>query len=147
MHIRRARAEDVGQIVAMLADDHLGRGRENTADLRPYQQAFAAIEADGNQFLAVAEEDGELIGTMQLTFIPGLSRQGGTRALVEAVRVRADRRSGGRGARLMKWAVDEARRRGCAMIQLTSDASRFDAHRFYEKLGFEQSHLGFKLLL
>nr|WP_243770166.1 GNAT family N-acetyltransferase [Amycolatopsis acidicola] len=147
MHIRRAEAADVEPIVAMLADDHLGRSRENTADPAPYQRAFAAIDADRNQLLAVAEEDGELIGTLQLTFIPGLSRQGATRALVEAVRVRADRRGGGLGGQLMKWAVEEARRRDCALIQLTSDVSRTGAHRFYEKLGFERSHAGFKLLL
>nr|WP_236795330.1 GNAT family N-acetyltransferase [Amycolatopsis sp. GM8] len=147
MHIRRATGKDVEPIVAMLADDHLGRHRETLDDLESYHQAFEAIDADPNQFLAIAEDDGEIVGTLQLTFIPGLSRQGATRALVEGVRVRADRRGGGLGAQLMRWAVDEARERGCALIQLTTDVSRVDAHRFYHRLGFEQSHLGFKLLL
>jgi GNAT superfamily N-acetyltransferase len=131
----------------MLADDPLGRHRESPDDLSVYQDAFAAIDADPNQFLAVAEDDGEVVGTLQLSFIPTLSRRGATRALVEAVRVRADRRSGGLGAQMMKWAIDESRRRGCVLVQLTSDASRTSAHRFYLRLGFEQSHAGFKLAL
>ncbi|WP_373300545.1 GNAT family N-acetyltransferase [Amycolatopsis deserti] len=146
MHIRRARRSDVEEIVAMLADDHLGARREQPGD-PAYLRAFEAIDADPNQLLAVAERDGSLVGTLQLTFIPGLSRRGATRALVEAVRVRADQRGGGLGATLMEFAVDEARRRGCAMVQLTSDASRVDAHRFYERLGFAASHVGFKLML
>lgn len=147
IHIRRATAADVEPIVAMLADDHLGRQRENLADLTPYQRAFEVLDADPNQFLAVAEDAGEVVGTLQLTFVPGLSRQGATRAIVEAVRVRADRRGGGMGATLVKWAVEEARARGCALVQLTSDASRTAAHRFYLRLGFERSHHGFKLML
>ncbi|UIJ63782.1 GNAT family N-acetyltransferase [Amycolatopsis acidiphila] len=147
MHIRRATGADVEPIVAMLADDQLGRQRESAADPAPYRRAFEAIDGDPNQFLAVAEDAGEVIGTLQLTFIPGLSRKGATRALVEAVRVRSDRRGDGLGAVLMKWAVEEARRRGCALVQLTSDASRTGAHRFYLRLGFEQSHFGFKLTL
>jgi GNAT superfamily N-acetyltransferase len=147
IHIRRATADDVEPIVAMLADDHLGRRRENLAHPAPYRRAFEAIDADPNQFLAVAEDAGEVVGTLQLTFVPGLSRQGATRAIVEAVRVRSDRRGGGLGATLVKWATEEARQRGCALVQLTSDASRSQAHRFYLRLGFEQSHLGFKLAL
>lgn len=151
IHIRRAVASDVGPIVAMLADDDLGRLRESPDDLAPYQEAFARIDADPGQLLAVAEEDAEgstgIVGTLQLSFIPTLSRRGAVRALVEAVRVRSDRRSGGLGGLLMEWAVDEARRRDCALVQLTSDASRTGAHRFYRRLGFEQSHVGFKLTL
>ncbi|WP_369806813.1 MULTISPECIES: GNAT family N-acetyltransferase [Amycolatopsis] len=146
MHIRRARRADVEEIVAMLADDHLGARREQPGD-PGYLRAFEAIAADPNQLLAVAERDGALVGTLQLTFIPGLSRRGATRALVEAVRVRGDQRGNGLGATLMEFAVEEARRRGCAMVQLTSDASRVNAHRFYERLGFEASHVGFKLML
>ncbi|WP_245783390.1 MULTISPECIES: GNAT family N-acetyltransferase [Amycolatopsis] len=147
MDIRRATAGDIEAIVAMLADDDLGRGRETPADLAPYRDAFARIDADPNQFLAVAEEAGDVVGSLQVTFVPGLSRRGATRAIVEAVRIRADRRSRGLGGVLVKWAIDEARRRNCALVQLTSDAARTDAHRFYLRLGFEQSHLGFKLAL
>lgn len=132
----------------MLADDPLGSKRESPDDLSVYQDAFAAIDADPNQFLAVAENDaGEVVGTLQLSFIPTLSRRGAVRALVEAVRVRADQRGSGLGGELMKWSIEEARRRGCALVQLTSDVSRTDAHRFYLRLGFEQSHAGFKLTL
>ncbi|WP_306999049.1 GNAT family N-acetyltransferase [Amycolatopsis thermophila] len=147
MHIRRARRADVEAIVAMLADDPLGAQRETPGDPSPYLRAFEAIDADANQLLVVAERDGEVAGTLQLTFIPGLSRRGATRALVEGVRVRSGLRGGGLGAHLMKWAVDEARRRGCALVQFTSDASRTRAHAFYERLGFEATHLGFKLML
>ncbi|GHF81464.1 GNAT family acetyltransferase [Amycolatopsis bartoniae] len=147
INIRRATAADVGPIVAMLADDPLGRSRESPDDLTPYERAFARVDADPDQLLAVADDDGEVVGTLQLTFIPGLSRQGATRALIEAVRVRADRRGDGLGGTLVKWAIDAARRRDCVLVQLTSDASRTAAHRFYLRLGFEQSHLGFKLAL
>ena len=147
IHIRRATAADVAPIVAMLADDHLGSGRESPDDLAPYHRAFTRIDADPDQLLAVADDGGEMVGTLQLTFIPGLSRRGATRALVEAVRVRADRRGGGLGGTLVKWAIDAARQRDCVLVQLTSDASRTAAHRFYLRLGFQQSHLGFKLTL
>ncbi|NYI87042.1 GNAT superfamily N-acetyltransferase [Amycolatopsis endophytica] len=147
IHIRRARREEVGTIVEMLADDHLGAQRETLDDATPYLRAFDVIDADPHQLLVVAERDGDVVGTLQLTFIPGLSRRGATRALVEAVRVRSDQRGGGLGVTLMKWAVDEARRRGCALVQLTSDGSRTRAHTFYERLGFEPTHVGFKLTL
>jgi GNAT superfamily N-acetyltransferase len=146
-HIRRARSADVAQIITLIADDQLGARRESPDDLDPYLRAFEAIDSDPHQFLAVAEDAGEIVGTLQLTFVPGLSRRGATRALVEAVRVRSDRRGDGLGSAVMKWAVEEARRRGCILVQLTSDASRTAAHRFYERLGFEQSHKGFKLML
>lgn len=147
IHIRGAQAADVEPIVAMLADDPLGGARESPDDLAPYLAAFERIAADPGQLLAVAESGGEIVGTMQLTFIPGLSRRGATRAVIEAVRVRSDRRSGGFGVTMIKWAIEEARNRGCALVQLTSDASRTRAHSFYERLGFEQSHKGFKLVL
>ena len=145
--IRRARDEDVAAIVALLIDDPLGAQRESTADLAPYRAAFARITADPNQLLVVMERDGEIIGTQQLTFIPGLSFQGAVRAQIEAVRIRADLRGGGFGTRLIEWAIDEARRRGCYLVQLSSNNARRDAHRFYTRLGFEASHTGFKLKL
>lgn len=143
--IRRARAEDVAPIVAMLADDPLGAKRERPGDPR-YDLAFKDVDSDSRQLLAVAELDGAVVGTLQLTFIPGLSRVGSTRALIESVRVRSDRRGDGLGRRLVEWAIEQARQRGAAMVQLTTDASRADAHRFYERLGFVPSHVGMKLI-
>jgi GNAT superfamily N-acetyltransferase len=145
VRIRRATEEDVPAIVAMLADDALGATRESPDDLTPYRKAFQDIDADPNQFLAVADRDGEVVGTLQLTYLPGLSRKGGTRAQIEAVRVRATERGTGLGSQLIAWAVDQARQRGCILVQLTTDTARTDAHRFYEQLGFTASHLGFKL--
>jgi GNAT superfamily N-acetyltransferase len=146
MLIRRARLDDVEDIVAMLADDPLGAAREKPGD-PGYAEAFAEIDGDPNQILAVAELDGAVVGTLQLTFIPGLSRAGATRAQIESVRVRTDQRGGELGRQLIQWSVEEARRRGCVLVQLTTDASRVDAHRFYERLGFVPSHVGMKLAL
>jgi GNAT superfamily N-acetyltransferase len=143
--IRRATADDVPAIVEMLADDPLGAQRESPGD-PVYAAAFAEIDADPRQLLAVAVVDGSVAGTLQLTFIPGLSRRGSTRALIEAVRVHADRRGDGLGRRLAEWAIATARERGAAMVQLTTDASRVEAHRFYERLGFVASHVGMKLI-
>ena len=145
--MRRATADDVPAIVSMLADDALGARRESPGEPALYAPAFARIDADPNQHLVVAERDGRTVGTLQLTVIPGLSRRGSTRALIEAVRVHADERGSGLGSRLIEWAVEEARRLDCVLVQLTSDATRVDAHRFYERLGFEASHLGFKMQL
>jgi GNAT superfamily N-acetyltransferase len=145
--IRRATATDVPGIVAMLIDDEIAALRESPDDLTPYQAAFAAIEADPNQFLVVAERNGELVGTLQLSIIPGLSRKGATRGLVEAVRVAASARGTGLGTTLMEWSIEEARTRGCTIVQLTSDKARTDAHRFYLRLGFTNTHEGFKLTL
>lgn len=144
---RRATAADIPAIVAMLADDPLGATRESLDDLTPYRDAFAAIDANPNQLLVVVERDGEIAGTAQLTFMSGLSHRGMWRADIEAVRIHSGQRSGGLGSALIRWCIDTARERGCGMVQLTSNASRLDAHRFYERLGFEQSHLGFKLKL
>lgn len=144
--IRRATAADVHPIVAMLADDPLGAQREQPGD-PAYLKAFEVIDADPHQYLAVAVTDDEVVGTLQLTFTSGLSRMGMTRATVEAVRVRSDQRGNGLGELLMNWAIDEARARGCGLVQLTTDASRVDAHRFYERLGFTASHVGMKLPL
>ena len=145
--IRRATAADVAGIVTMIADDQLGTTRESVDDLAPYLKAFEAIDADPNQVLVVAERNDELIGTLQLTIIPGLSRRGSSRGLVEAVRVAASARGSGLGTTLMAWAVEESRARGCSLVQLTSDKSRSDAIRFYESLGFVASHEGMKLAL
>lgn len=142
--IERARAEDVAAIVAMLADDPLGAERETPDDLTPYLKAFEVIDADPHQHLVVARRDGRVVGTLQLAVLPGLSRTATTRAQVEGVRVHTDERGGGLGARLMEWAEQEAREQGCALLQLTSDLTREDAHRFYERLGYTGTHLGFK---
>jgi GNAT superfamily N-acetyltransferase len=145
VEIRRAVAADVPAIVSMLADDPLGASRERPGD-PSYAEAFAEIDADPRQVLVAAVAGDEVVGTLQLTFIPGLSRLGSTRALIEAVRVRADQRGGGLGGDLIRWAVETARARGAALVQLTTDASRKDAHRFYERLGFEATHVGMKLI-
>jgi GNAT superfamily N-acetyltransferase len=147
IRIRPATAADVGAIVIMLADDPLGATRETPDDLAPYEAAFATVERDSNQVLVVAERDGEVIGTLQLTYIPGLSRRGATRAVLEAVRVAAPARGAGVGALLVEWAVADARERGAVLVQLTSDRTRAGAHRFYERLGFEATHVGYKLAL
>jgi GNAT superfamily N-acetyltransferase len=144
---RKAVLDDLPVIVGMLADDDLGAIRESVDDLRPYEAAFAVIDADPHQYLAMCEVDGRIAGTMQLTVIPGLSRGGMTRLLIEGVRVHRDARSGGVGSRMIEWAIAYAREQGCGMVQLTTDKSRVDAHRFYERLGFEASHLGFKMKL
>ena len=144
--IRRATAADVPAVVALLADDELGAQRERPGD-PAYARAFEAIAADAHQWLMVADADGEVVGTLQLTVIPGLSHRGMTRAQVEAVRVSASQRGTGLGTRMLEWAVGTARELGCGMVQLTSNASRADARRFYERLGFEASHTGFKLAL
>ncbi|MFN6955557.1 MAG: GNAT family N-acetyltransferase [Acetobacteraceae bacterium] len=131
----------------MLADDALGATREDPRLplARGYTDAFAAIAADPNQFLAVAEQDGAVVGTLQLTFIPGLSYQGAWRGQIEAVRVAASRRGQGLGERMIRWAIGECQARGCRMVQLSTNMSRTDAHRFYERLGFSRSHYGYKL--
>jgi GNAT superfamily N-acetyltransferase len=147
LEIRAATADDLPAIVAMLADDPLGAQRESPDDLTPYRNALERITADPNQHAVVAVREGRVIGTLQLTITPGLSRRGATRALIEAVRIHADERGSGLGSRLTEWAIDTSRRLGCHMVQLTSDKTRTDAHRFYEKLGFTASHEGFKLLL
>ncbi|MER7975684.1 GNAT family N-acetyltransferase [Streptomyces sp. NPDC095817] len=147
LEIRAAVADDVHAIVAMLADDPLGAQRESPDDLTPYLDALKRLSADPNQHLVVAVRESRVVGTLQLTVIPGLSRKGATRSIIEAVRIHADERGSGLGTQLIEWAIDESRRQGCQLVQLTSDASRTHAHRFYERLGFEASHVGFKLAL
>lgn len=141
--------EDLASIVAMYADDELGRSRElpgvplDTA----YLEAFARIDADPQHRLVVAESDGVVVGTLQLSFLPHVVLVGGERAQIEAVRVRSDRRGDGVGEAMVRWAIDEARRRGCRLVQLTTNAERGEARRFYERLGFEPTHVGMKLPL
>ncbi|MGV9904304.1 N-acetyltransferase family protein [Streptomyces sp. NPDC003388] len=147
LEIRRATAPDLPTIVAMLADDPLGAQRESPDDLSPYRTALERLDADPNQRLVVAVRENRVVGTLQLTIIPGLSRRGATRSVIEAVRIHADERGSGLGTQLIQWAIDESRRQGCQLVQLTSDSSRTDAHRFYERLGFTASHVGFKLPL
>ena len=145
--IRPASRDDIPDIVAMLADDALGATRESPEDLSPYQSAYERLQRDPNQLLVVAESDGRVVGTLQLTIIPGLSRKGSTRSIIEGVRVHSSQRGHGLGARLIEWAIEESGRQGCQLVQLTSDSARTDAHRFYERLGFTGSHVGFKLQL
>lgn len=146
---RDAVAADLPDIVALLADDHLGRTREDASLPLAigYLEAFAAIEAAPDQRLVVACEDGGVVGTLQLLFLPCLSGQGGWRGQIEAVRVARERRGEGIGERMARWAIEQCRARGCARVQLTSDNSRADAHRFWERVGFSPSHRGFKLSL
>jgi len=146
---RRARAEDLGVIVALLADDPIGRTRESSAaELdRRYWEAFAAIEKDPNQLLAVADREGQVVGVFQLSFIPGLTRSGMWRGQIEGVRVASAERGTGTGRAMIEWAISESRKRGCGLVQLTSDKRRSGAHAFYEALGFQAMHEGYKLTL
>ncbi|MBC2777379.1 GNAT family N-acetyltransferase [Parasphingopyxis marina] len=144
--IRPARREDLQTIVAMLDDDEHSSGREDPSlPLDPrYAQAFDAIDADPDQLLVIAEIEGQPVGTLQLSFLPGIAFRGAWRGHVEAVRVASDRRGEGVGAQLMTWAEAQCRARGCRLAQLMSNESRTDAHRFYERLGWAKSHRGFK---
>jgi GNAT superfamily N-acetyltransferase len=146
---RKATLDDLGAIIAMLADDELGRARElvQTPPADCYVRAFNAIAADPNQNLIVAVENGAVVGTMQLTFLPGISRKGQWRGQIEAVRIASSQRGAGLGRRMMEWAIEQCRARGCGLVQLTSDKSRRDAHRFYDNVGFVASHEGYKLKL
>ncbi|WP_323118458.1 GNAT family N-acetyltransferase [Burkholderia alba] len=146
---RTASRADLPAIVALLADDALGSRRESAGlplDAR-YLAAFDAIEADPNQQLVVAIDGDAVVGTLQLSFIPGIARRGAWRGQIEAVRIAAPLRSTGIGQQLFDWAIGQCRARACHLVQLTTDKSRPDAHRFYEKLGFVASHEGYKLNL
>ncbi|MER5582717.1 GNAT family N-acetyltransferase [Streptomyces asoensis] len=147
LEIRAAVPDDIPAVVAMLADDPLGAQRESPDDLGPYLAALERLSADPNQRLVVAVREGRVVGTLQLTIVPGLSRRGSTRSIIEGVRVHADERGSGLGTRFIEWALEESRRENCQLVQLTSDTARTDAHRFYERLGFVASHVGFKLQL
>ena len=149
LKFRQAAREDLPEIVRMLADDFLGQTRERCENPLPesYIKAFEEIAADKNNELVIAEIDGAIVGTLQITFTPSISFQGGKRATVESVRVDEKYRGRGIGKELMKWAINRAREENCFAVQLTTNADRADAHRFYENLGFNGSHLGMKLYL
>ena len=143
--IRRACRDDVAVIVAMLADDHLGRDREQLRDPLPasYFKAFEAVDRDPNLELVVAADDeGRVVGCLQLCILPGLSSQGASRGMIEDVRVASDCRSRGVGEQLVQWAIEKARARGCKLVELLTHQSRVDAQRFYKRLGFAASHVG-----
>ena len=146
---RRMQKSDLSVVVNLLADDELGRSRENTAKVihADYLRAFEHIDNDVNQYAAIFEINGETIGCLQITFIPGLSRRGSLRGQIESVRVSRDFRGKGYGAKMIAWAITKCRDRGCRMVQLTSDKTRENAIQFYEGLGFVKSHEGFKLTL
>jgi len=149
---RDARRDDVPGIVALLADDVLGTGREagpgrDGQPAEAYWNAFEQVEASPNDRIIVAEADGQVVGVLQLTLIPGLSRQGMLRAQIESVRVGASQRGQGLGHSMIEWAIGQARAAGCGVVQLTSDKQRAGAIRFYESLGFTASHEGLKLPL
>jgi len=149
LRMRDATRDDLPAIVAMLADDIKGATREDASlPLDPgYLAAFDAISADPKMRLVVAERDGRIVGTVQIAILPGLSRKGASRGYLEAVRIVGDLRGQGLGAELVDWAVDWCRAAGCGMVQLTTQRDRIDAHRFYDRLGWERSHLGYKLHL
>ena len=146
--IRAARREDVPTIVAMLADDHLGRARERVEDPLPpsYFEAFERVERNSSIHLVVAEDrSGAVIGCLQLCILPGISSQGASRALIEDVRVATHCRSRGIGEQLVQWAIAESQARGCGLVELFTHETRIDAQRFYKRLGFKPSHLGMTL--
>lgn len=149
VQFRKAQRDDILAIVEMLADDPLGAKRERFESPLPqsYYDAFVSIDSDPNNELVVATVDSQIVGVLQLTFIPYLTYQGGWRALIEGVRVASEFRSQGIGHELFQWAINRARNRGCHMLQLTTDKARPDALRFYESLGFRASHEGMKLQL
>jgi ribosomal protein S18 acetylase RimI-like enzyme len=142
--IRRAARADVGAIIAMLADDPLGRARERLEEPLPptYFKAFEVLDRDPNIQLVVAEEGGRVVGCLQLCVLPGLSSQGASRGLIEDVRVASDRRSRGIGEQLVGWAIEQSRGKGCKLVELLTHHSRLDAQRFYERFGFQRSHVG-----
>jgi GNAT superfamily N-acetyltransferase len=146
---RNATSADLPFMVSLIAEDDVGIQMDDPANPNSteYEAALAAIDADPNQILYVVEADGAVIGTFQLTFIPGISRKGMWRAVIESVHVSPAHRNKGYGKEMIRWAVDQSRARGCGMVQLTSNKKRVDAHRFYRTLGFDQSHEGFKLFL
>jgi ribosomal protein S18 acetylase RimI-like enzyme len=146
--IRRARRDDVGIIVGMLADDRLGGARERLEDPLPesYFKAFEQVDRDPNLQLVVAVDgEGAVVGCLQLCILPGLSSQGASRSLIEDVRVASHCRSRGIGEQMVQWAVAEARAKNCKLVELLTHHTRVDAQRFYERLGFGRSHVGMTL--
>ncbi|MFF0046264.1 GNAT family N-acetyltransferase [Streptomyces sp. NPDC005498] len=147
MILRTATRDDLPAVLALLADENRVVDPASVVVDEAYERAFADIESDPRNEMLVLVDGDTVLGCLQATYIPGLGKRGEERALIEAVRIRADRRGGGLGRELMKQAVDRARLRGCALVQLTSSKRRAEAHRFYESLGFDRSHEGFKLAL
>lgn len=147
--LRRANRADLAAIIQLLADDDLGKAREIVQDPphESYLSAFDAIAADPNQMMMVADSDGQIVGCLQLTFIPGLSRKGMWRGQIESVRVAGSHRGMGLGRTMFDWAINQCRERGCGLVQLSTDKTRSRAHAFYAALGFEASHEGMKLKL
>ncbi|MBT2442369.1 GNAT family N-acetyltransferase [Streptomyces sp. ISL-36] len=146
MIFRAATRAELPAVLALLADEE--KVVDPASVTEAYERAFADIEGDPrNEILVLVDEDGTVVGSLQATYIPGLGKGGAERALIEAVRIRADRRGGGLGRELIRRAVERAGERGCALVQLTSDKRRTEAHRFYASLGFARSHDGFKLVL
>ncbi|MET9476648.1 MULTISPECIES: GNAT family N-acetyltransferase [unclassified Streptomyces] len=147
MILRTATRADLPAVLALLADENRVVDPASVVVDEAYEKAFADIASDPRNEMLVLVDGDTVLGCLQATYIPGLGKRGEERALIEAVRIRADRRGDGLGRELMKQAVDRARLRGCALMQLTSNKRRADAHRFYESLGFDRSHEGFKLAL
>lgn len=151
--LRHATRADLPAIVQLLADDALGAGREAGQDMEPYERAFDAIDADPRHLLVVGElvphgeAAGAVVATFQLSFLPGISRHGAWRSQIEGVRVADTLRGQGIGNLMITWAIDESRRQGCSLVQLTTHKTRTAAQRFYQRLGFEGSHEGMKLTL
>jgi GNAT superfamily N-acetyltransferase len=149
IHFRDATLDDVPRLVQMLVDDSLGKLREN-ADLpldQCYIDAFSAMDSDPNHRLVVVTRSDVIVGMLQLSYLPGLSRMGAWRGQIESVRVAASERGQGIGKVMFEWAIEQSRERGCNLVQLTSDIQRTEAHRFYAALGFTASHAGYKLRL
>jgi GNAT superfamily N-acetyltransferase len=148
VEVRRAVAGDVPALAALFGADPVSAARgDGAGDLADYERAFTAVDADPHQLLVVAAEADGIVGTLQISLLPGLARRGMLRGQLEAVHVDGAWRGRGLGAWLVGWAVEECRRRGCGLVQLTSAVEREDAHRFYERLGFTASHVGFKVIL
>jgi GNAT superfamily N-acetyltransferase len=147
LSIRSAQHCDIAALIALYGDDDIGVTREAMEPDEAYQSAFDAIQRDPNHILVVGERDAKIVATLLLSFLPGLSRHGAWRAQIESMRVSGELRGQGIGQALIDWSIDQARQRGCRLIQLTSDRRRDDAHRFYERAGFEPTHFGYKLSL
>ncbi|OAB26604.1 GNAT family acetyltransferase [Paenibacillus macquariensis subsp. defensor] len=149
VNFRIATANDLIKIVQMLADDELGRMRERYETPLPesYLKAFESIDSDPNNELIIACLGEEIVGVQQITFTPYITHQGSWRATIEGVRTASSERGKGIGSKLILWAIERAKERGCHIIQLTTDKKREDALRFYERLGFEATHEGLKMKL
>lgn len=148
LHLRRAVFTDVPTVVELLAADPMtGKREDPDGDMEAYYRAFRTIDADSAHLLLVVVDDSDVVATFHLSFLPGLSRRGATKVQLRAVHVRETHRGRGVGAAMIRWALDEARRRGCAVAQLTTGRARTDAHRFYERLGFQATHEGLELPL